>query len=127
MHRVRMAVTENVLSDASLISHEDYQQHLVELGCGWVVEENQKILGFAIGRLTDANIWALFVAPGSEGRGIGGQLHDVMISHMFSAGQTQLWLSTTPGTRAERFYSQRGWQYWPPHPAEEVRMILQKT
>jgi GNAT superfamily N-acetyltransferase len=127
MHRVRVSVVENALSDPSLISHQDYQRHLTELGCGWVVEDAKEILGFAIGRLTDANIWALFVLPSAEQRGVGRLLHDAMVSHMFSAGLSELWLSTTPKTRAEGFYLRHGWQHSPPHPAAEVRMVLKKA
>jgi len=124
MHRVRMAVLENTLSDSSLISQQDYERYLTEIGVGWVVEEAHEILGFAIGRLTDGNIWALFVMPSAEQRGIGRLLHQAMVSHLFSSGLTELWLSTTPKTRAEGFYLRHGWHHAAPHPEGEVRMVL---
>lgn len=126
MHLVRVSVVENALSDPSLISHQDYERHLTELGLGWVVEEGTEILGFSIGRLTDSNIWALFVLPSAEKRGIGKLLHDAMVEHMFTAGLIELWLSTTPNTRAEGFYVRQGWEHKPPHPEGEVRMVLQQ-
>jgi len=58
-----------------------------------------------------ANIWALFVDPGLEGRGAGRALHDAMIDWIFGEGLERVWLGTEPGTRAERFYRSAGWRY----------------
>lgn len=124
MHRVRVAVLENRLSDASLVTHGDYEDHLSSLGRGWVVEDGGVVVGFAIGCVTDGNIWALFVAPGSEQRGVGAALHDALTSSLFASGLHALWLTTSPGTRAEQFYLRRGWVPWPPHPGKEIRMSL---
>lgn len=109
MHRVRLAVTENRLSDPSRISDADYAEHLNSLGRGWVMECEGVIVGFAIGRITDGNIWALFVAPQYEGRGYGTLLHDAMVTSMFEQGLAHLWLTTEAGTRAEQFYLSRNW------------------
>lgn len=124
MHRVRMAVRENRLSDPSRITEADYVEHLTKLGRGWVVELDGSIAGFAVGRATDGNIWALFVDPGREGRGCGSRLHDAMVSWLFAQGLERLWLSTEPGTRAERFYRRKGWLPDAPHPHGEVRLSL---
>jgi len=123
MHRVRMAVRENRLLDPSRITEADYVAHLTKLGRGWVAELDGAIAGFAAGRATDGNIWALFVDPACEGRGCGTRLHDVMVSWLFAQGLGRLWLSTEPGTRAERFYLRRGWVPDPPHPPGEVRLV----
>ncbi|MBV9018307.1 MAG: GNAT family N-acetyltransferase, partial [Alphaproteobacteria bacterium] len=40
----------------------------------WVWTENGLVQGFAAGDTRDGWIWALFVAPGYEGRGIGQAL-----------------------------------------------------
>jgi GNAT superfamily N-acetyltransferase len=59
--------------------------------------------------LEKAEIWALFVDPNNEGLGIGGKLHDAMVTWYFGQGKTELILGTEPGTRAEGFYLHRGW------------------
>jgi GNAT superfamily N-acetyltransferase len=126
MHRVRMAVRENRLSDPSRITAADYVDHLTKLGRGWIAELDGAIAGFAVGRATDGNIWALFVDPSREGQGCGSRLHDAMVSWLFAQGLGRLWLCTEPGTRAERFYQRKGWLPDPPHPQGEVRLSLEQ-
>lgn len=57
----------------------------------------------------DPAIWAMFVLPGHEGRGIGHGLLEVAVNWLWSRGAERIWLSTDSGTRAERFYRDRGW------------------
>ncbi|MFD3000293.1 GNAT family N-acetyltransferase [Pontibacter toksunensis] len=109
MFRVRMAVHENRLSDPSLVTHATCSEMLLEKGAGWVCEVEGEVVGFSIVDLTRSNIWALFVDPLFEKKGIGRQLHDLMVSWSFANGQPRLWLSTDPGTRAEAFYRKAGW------------------
>jgi GNAT superfamily N-acetyltransferase len=65
-------------------------------------------VAFAIGNATYGNIWALFVDPAHERRGHGRRLHDAMVAWLWSQGLRKLWLTTEPGTRAERFYTEAG-------------------
>lgn len=107
---VRNAVKENALSDPSLVTDEDCRIFITERGKGWVCELNDQIVGFAIADLKEHNIWALFVHPGFDNRGIGRQLHDVMVDWYFSRTKHTVWLGTVPGTRAELFYRKAGWK-----------------
>lgn len=109
MHRVRLAVRENVLSQPELVTHAEYVAHLERRGRGWLAEIDGEVVGFAIGRADDGNVWALFVDPAHEGRGIGGALHDVLVAWMFAQGLARLWLTTGEATRAVAFYRRRGW------------------
>lgn len=109
MFVVRMAVLENRLSDPALVTHAACRAMLLEKGAGWVCEVEGRLVGFAIVDLTRSNIWALFVEPPFERKGIGRKLHDLMVTWSFAAGQSRLWLSTGPGTRAEAFYRKAGW------------------
>jgi GNAT superfamily N-acetyltransferase len=109
MHRIRVAVRENRLADPSLVQPEDYRRMMMDAGRGWVAEADGRILGFAVADLRRGNVWALFVDPDTEGRGIGRRLHDAMMGWMFAAGAERVWLSTDPGTRAETFYRAAGW------------------
>jgi GNAT superfamily N-acetyltransferase len=109
MHAIRMGVKENKLSDPSRITFSDYQTYLTGQGQGWVCLLEDQMAGFAIVDWTSHNVWALFVHPEREGRGVGRLLHDTMLDAYFSRTTKTLWLSTSPGTRAEQFYRKAGW------------------
>ena len=109
MHRVRASVRENRLV-STVITEADTLKAIEELGRGWVVEVDGRVIAFAIGIRTTGNIWALFVDPDHEGRGYGRRLHDTMLAWLWTQGLKKLWLSTEPGTRAESFYAKAGWE-----------------
>jgi GNAT superfamily N-acetyltransferase len=112
MSRVRYAVRENT-APVGGISEEWVRAEIEETGRGWVVDVNGEVVAFAIGNLGDGHtgsIWALFVDPLHEGRGYGRRLQDEMLAWLWAQGLQQLWLTTTPGTRAARFYEASGWR-----------------
>jgi GNAT superfamily N-acetyltransferase len=108
MHGVRSSVHENRLVSTA-ISADDYVAAIEQTGRGWVIEVDGRIVAFAIGNLQTGNVWALFVDPDYEGRGYGRRLHDTMVGWLWSQGLQRLWLTTSPNTRAERFYRSAGW------------------
>lgn len=110
MHRVRMAVRENRLR-STVITEEHYAPAIEETGRGWVAEDQDSVIGFAVGNALTGNIWVLFVDPEHEGRGHGRRLHDAMVEWLFLRGVRRLWLSTQPNTRAQRFYEAAGWTF----------------
>ena len=107
---IRHAVKENVLSDPSVVTDADCIAYLTQRGKGWVYLSGDMITGFAIADLEDHNIWALFVHPGHEHKGIGKLLHDTMMNWYFSQTNITAWLSTDAHTRAEQFYRKAGWK-----------------
>jgi GNAT superfamily N-acetyltransferase len=107
---VRNSVTENTLSDPGLVPDKDVETYITQRGKGWVYEVDGQIVGFAIADLIDHNIWALFLRPQYEGMGIGRALHYTMLDWYFAQTRHCLWLSTSPGTRAELFYRKAGWK-----------------
>ena len=109
IQRVRASVQENRLV-STVITDEDVRVAIEETGRGWVVEEDGEVVAFAIGNATTGNVWALFVHPEHEGRGYGRQLHDTVVNWLWTTGLQRLWLTTEPGTRAQRFYDAAGWQ-----------------
>lgn len=125
MHILRISVKENVLSDPALIRHEDYFEYLNNRGKGWVCSSEGKILGFAIADLLDNNIWALFVQPDHEKKGIGKKLHDEMLQWYFSNTEKKIWLTTAPGTRAEQFYLNAGWKVVGKKPNGEIHFEME--
>jgi GNAT superfamily N-acetyltransferase len=110
MQTVRNSVKENVLSDPALVSYSDYLEYITQRGKGWVAEEDGMIIGFSVADLVDKNIWALFVLPGFEKKGIGKKLHELMLHWYFSQTKEPVWLSTAPRSRAESFYRKAGWK-----------------
>lgn len=126
MHRIRLAVRENRLADPEKVEHADYEARLLRLGKGWVAENGADIVGFAVADLTTATVWALFVAPQAEGRGVGRALHDEMMAWLFGQGLRSVSLTTTAGTRAEKFYTAAGWRNAGPADDGEVRYELSR-
>ena len=110
MLEIRFSVKENVLQSRSLVTEEITNEFLTERGKGWVCESTNQILGFAIVDLKEKNVWALFIRPGFEGKGIGQNLQQLMLDWYFSKTKEKIWLGTAPGTRAEKFYRQSGWK-----------------
>lgn len=108
IHRVRLSVRENRLV-STVITEADTLRAIEILGRGWVIEDQGEIVAFAIGNARTGNIWALFVHPDHERHGYGRRLHDTMLDWLWSQGLQRLWLSTDPGTRAQRFYESAGW------------------
>ena len=60
-----------------------------ERGRGWVAAFDDGIAGFAVADRARANLWALFVDPELEGRGIGRRLHDAAVGWLFENAETQ--------------------------------------
>ena len=110
MHEVRIAAKENILPNPDLITKNDYEDFLFNRGKGWVCEIDNRVVGFAIVDLIGNNIWALFVQPEFEGKGIGKRLHDEMLNWYFAQTKDVVWLGTSPNTRAEKFYRKKGWK-----------------
>ncbi|MBU1820082.1 MAG: GNAT family N-acetyltransferase [Bacteroidetes bacterium] len=127
MQIVRNSVKENSLSNPNRVTDEDYKEFLTERGKGWVCEIDGLIVGFAIADLRDNNIWALFLKPEMEGIGIGRQLHNLMLDWYFSTGKEDVWLGTSPNTRAERFYRRIGWTETGLHGEGEIKFEMTKS
>ncbi|WP_303894647.1 GNAT family N-acetyltransferase [Terrimonas ferruginea] len=123
---VRNSVKENTLSDPALVSDADCEEFMTRRGKGWVCEIDRAIAGFAIADLQENNIWALFVHPYYEGKGIGRELQRIMLDWYFSTGKTDVWLGTAPATKAEKFYTRSGWRRNGLHGRKEVKFEMTK-
>ncbi|MBN4057882.1 GNAT family N-acetyltransferase [Olleya sp. AH-315-K02] len=106
---VRNSVTENTLSSPDLVTDKDCLEFINRRGKGWVCEIGNQIVGFSIADLKDKNIWALFLIPEFEKKGIGKKLHKIMLDWYFEQTKSNVWLGTSPKTRAETFYRKAGW------------------
>jgi len=107
---LRLSVRENQLSSPDKVTLAMYHDYLTTLGQGWLCEEDGQILGFSVADVRDGSIWALFVRPDSESRGIGRTLLEMACDWLFAQGHPKVSLSTGIGTRADRFYEAHGWQ-----------------
>lgn len=113
MSRIRLSVTENTLSDPSRITAAMYEDYLERSGRGWVAEDDGDIVAFCYADKVNASIWALFVRPGQEGRGLGKLLLAQAAEWLFETGHEAVHLTTGAGTRADRFYAAQGWRREP--------------
>lgn len=121
---VRNSVKENTLSNPDLVTDKDCEEFITERGKGWVCEIDGKITGFSIVDLKDNNIWALFVDPDFEKKGIGKKLHDIMLDWYFTQTKENIWLGTSPNTRAELFYRKSGWNEIGIHGKNEIKFEM---
>ena len=121
---VRNSVKENQLSDPALVSDRDCEEFITIRGKGWVCEVDSQIVGFSIADLQDNNIWALFIHPDHEGKGIGKELHRLMLDWYFGQTGKTVWLGTAPGTRAEEFYKRAGWKIVGTHGKGETKFEM---
>jgi GNAT superfamily N-acetyltransferase len=121
---VRNAVKENTLSDPNLVSDRDCENFINKRGKGWVCEIENRIVGFAIADLEDNNIWALFIDPEFEKKGIGQTLHKIMLDWYFKQTKTTVWLGTAFNTRAEKFYRKAGWKEVGLHGSKEIKFEM---
>lgn len=121
---VRNSVTENTLSNPSLVTDENCSEFITKRGKGWVYEINDKIVGFSIVDLQEKNIWALFVRPAFDKQGVGRQLHTVMLNWYFEQTKSNIWLGTSPNTRAETFYRKAGWTEIGIHGKDEIKFEM---
>jgi GNAT superfamily N-acetyltransferase len=109
LFEIRNSVGENRLSDPSVVTEADAAR-FIESGALWVWQEADGLItGFSAGDARDGTIWALFVAPGHEGKGIGRALLKTACDALRAAGHQTAMLTTAPGTRAERHYRADGW------------------
>jgi GNAT superfamily N-acetyltransferase len=105
---IRFAVHENKLGDPAAVTDADYRWFTEHPGI-WVWEEDGRILGFSAADTRDGTIWALFVDPAHDRRGIGRALFEAACDTLRRDGHRTAMLTTDRGTRAERFYRSAGW------------------
>ena len=116
MFDIRTSVHENHMSWHELaeagITPESVASLLrTESAGGWIAVDGDQAVGFSMARADIGDVFALFVRPGLEGRGIGSDLLEEAETWLARRGRSQAWLVTggEPALRAARFYRRRGW------------------
>ena len=109
MSRIRLAVTENRLRDPARVTRQMYEDFLERDGRGWVAQRDGATVAFSYANRADGSIWALFVEPAQEGKGLATGLLGLATDWLFELGYAEVKLDTGAGTRADRFYARKGW------------------
>jgi GNAT superfamily N-acetyltransferase len=109
---VRTSVTENLLTPEQLaargITNETVAASFEKDSKGFVALDRDRIVAFSIADRASSSIFALFVLPEYEGRGLGNRLLELAMEWLWRNGATTVWLTTGASTRAVRFYLARG-------------------
>lgn len=92
----QMGITEIVVADMIENNH-----------CAWVATENDKIIGFSMILPDEGCLFAAFVLPEYEGRGVGRRLVVLAEQELFKHHEIA-WLETDKNSRAANFM-QLGW------------------
>ena len=107
---IRAAVRENILRDLAKVPDTAYHW-FIDHSTIWIWRENDRILGFAAADPRDGTIWALFLRPEAQGRGIGTALLNQTLDDLRTQGWRQATLWTDADSRAARFYQTWGWRH----------------
>ena len=85
------------------------------------------IIGFSVARVRENDIWALFVDPEYEAKGVGRRLLKLATDWLFARGVVEIHLSTSVDSRADAFYRKQGWQRGELNARNEVIYRLGKS
>lgn len=109
---VRTAVTENHLSREAMrqmgITESVVADMIRQNPCAWVAVDNELIVGFSMILPEEGCLFAAFVLPEYENRGIGRRLVLAAENELFKHHQIA-WLETAKNSRAVMFYTCLGW------------------
>ena len=112
--QIRTGVTQNHLSYEQLekrgITRDSVAEALDAEPCCWVAEWEGQIAAFTMIDAETGSIFALFVRPDMEGRGLATLLMNEAEKALFST-HSSIWLTTDPAdhVRANGFYRHSGW------------------
>ena len=126
MMEIRLAVRENVITPARLeelgINEQSIASMIGTTHLAHCAEEDGVFAGFVMAEMSTASIWALFIHPDFEGRGLGRQLLERSLAELWEAGHRRSILSTEPDTRAYHFYIRLGWRRVGTNPIGEAEL-----
>jgi GNAT superfamily N-acetyltransferase len=127
---VRTSVNENILTREALqdmgITEATVREMIEAELCTWVALDGEIIIGFSMILSDEGCLFAAFVLPTYEGRGIGKALVDVAEQQLFLTHE-QIWLETEKHSRAAGFYQRLGWVQEAELSGGDARFIKQRS
>lgn len=116
LFNIRCSVVENHQSREELTSLDITIQSVKEMIEGGdyittIAEEDGQPAGFSMAQTSEGYVFACFVKPEFEGKGVGRALMDAAEEGLRRGGVQKAWLSTGPESelRAVGFYLHLGW------------------
>ena len=110
---IRTSVKENHLSLEQMaamgITPDAIREAIAAEPCVWLAEAGGKAVGFAMVDVEEGCVFAAFVLPEWEGRGLGRRLMAEAEASLFRRHVT-IWLETDGRSRASGFYAHLGWK-----------------
>ena len=112
---IRTSVVENHQSREEIaelgITPETVAELLITDCCAWIVEINNRSVGFSIANAAKGTIFGIFVIPEFESRGVGRALMQEAEKWLWSKGIEEIWLLTgnDSNLRAYGFYRHLHW------------------
>ncbi|MFT4302900.1 MAG: GNAT family N-acetyltransferase [Desulfovibrio sp.] len=110
---IRTSVKENHLSREQMadmgITPDVIKETIAAGPCAWLAEVDDSPVAFAMIDVEGGCVFAAFVSPEFEGRGLGSKLMAEAEAGLFSANET-IWLETDGKSRAYGFYMRLGWK-----------------
>lgn len=109
---VRTSVQENHMSREEMKQMgitESFVTDMIEKNhCAWVALEDDKVIGFSMILPDEGCLFAAFVLPEYEARGLGRILVGLAEREIFKHHEVA-WLETDKNSRAAGFYRRLGW------------------
>jgi len=111
---IRTSVRENYMSRAELaaigVTPASVSAILQGSGRAWIAWLERQAVAFSMADAARATVFAMFVRPDFEGRGLGRRLLTEAERWLFAQGCREIWLTTgTDAIRAQGFYRHLGW------------------
>lgn len=110
--KVRTSVKENHLSREEMkqmgITESVVTDMIEKSRCAWVAVDDEKVIGFSMILPDEGCLFAAFVLPEHEGRGVGRRLVELAEQELFKHHKAA-WLETDKNSRAAEFYMRQGW------------------
>ncbi|MEO1131619.1 MAG: GNAT family N-acetyltransferase [Cyanobacteria bacterium J06639_1] len=126
---IHTSVKENHQSRAEIAAlgiTPDSVVTMLQTDCrAWLVDLDDRPVGFAIANATEQTIFGLFVLPEYEGRGVGKALLSEAENWLRSQGCSDIWLTTgnDPTLRAYGFYLHEGWTLADLVSEDEIKLV----